>query len=502
MVNEYTSLNEIHRPAASQASGQIAFYYDGNGRNELYTCSPGNEPVQWSDGRVPTDAKWWIKWAPDGQSIYFHIDNKGDDKTDIHRLNADGTSEPIVKLEGQNLIQDTASDPTGLLFLSSSEGQLNLYYTTIKQDTVSQLTDHDTAVSNGVMGPNNELVAYSTRGRQDQRNLDTFITRLGGSSRHILAGKASSETKPISWGPNGEKLLLSDTSEGKVRPGVYDYQQNTVSWITMSGAPIRPVTLFPDGEKILLERKASTTVTPVIYDCTNNSFRNLEVPDGVSRFPYIGNEFIDSTTLLLLHTDSETPKRLIQYNLESDSYDILFEPSNKTFSPEAFTSATQHHVDSFDGTEIDCLFYNPAEGSTPLIVNPHGGPRTADRQAFDMETQYFTTQGYSVLKVNYRGSTGRGQEFRDELINDWGGAEQQDIAAATRHAMALNTVDEDRVAVFGGSYGGYSAYCQVLKYPELYDAGIAWMGMTDLEGLYEETMPNYRTEMLEYYSRH
>jgi len=65
--------------------------------------------------------------------------------------------------------------------------------------------------------------------------------------------------------------------------------------------------------------------------------------------------------------------------------------------------------------------------------------------------------------------------------------------------MALNTVDEDRVAVFGGSYGGYSAYCQVLKYPELYDAGIAWMGMTDLEGLYEETMPNYRTEMLEYY---
>ncbi|HMB50319.1 MAG TPA: prolyl oligopeptidase family serine peptidase, partial [Natronoarchaeum rubrum] len=58
-------------------------------------------------------------------------------------------------------------------------------------------------------------------------------------------------------------------------------------------------------------------------------------------------------------------------------------------------------------------------------------------------------------------------------------------------------IDEDRVAVFGGSYGGYSAYCQMTMYPELYDAGVAWIGLTDLDNMFENTMPHYRTELLE-----
>jgi len=103
-----------------------------------------------------------------------------------------------------------------------------------------------------------------------------------------------------------------------------------------------------------------------------------------------------------------------------------------------------------------------------------------------------------VLKVNYRGSTGRGRAFVEELYGDWGGAEQGDVAVGTEHVLDEHDfLDDERVVVFGGSYGGYSAYWQTVQYPELYAAGIAWIGLTDLERMFETTMPHFRTELME-----
>jgi dipeptidyl aminopeptidase/acylaminoacyl peptidase len=108
--------------------------------------------------------------------------------------------------------------------------------------------------------------------------------------------------------------------------------------------------------------------------------------------------------------------------------------------------------------------------------------------------------GFSVLQVNYRGSTGRGREFVERLIDDWGGAEQGDVATAAEHVLAeYDWLDDDRVVVFGGSYGGYSAYWQMIQYPDLYDAGVAWIGLTDLHDMFENTMPHFRTELMEKY---
>ena len=134
------------------------------------------------------------------------------------------------------------------------------------------------------------------------------------------------------------------------------------------------------------------------------------------------------------------------------------------------------------------------------MVNPHGGPRARDEKRFDLYTQVLAARGFSVLQVNYRGSTGRGREFVRALDGDWGGAEQGDIVTATEHVLGeYDWLDEDRIAVFGGSYGGYSAYWQLVQYPDLYDAGVAWIGLTDLVDQFENTMPHYRTELMEKY---
>jgi len=165
--------------------------------------------------------------------------------------------------------------------------------------------------------------------------------------------------------------------------------------------------------------------------------------------------------------------------------------------PETSAEAVDH--DPYEELEIGALLYDSGDRPSPLIVNPHGGPRARDQQSFDLYTQVLVSQGYSVLQVNYRGSTGRGREFVESLIDDWGGAEQGDVAIAAEHVAEYDWIDDDRVVVFGGSYGGYSAYWQMVQYPDLYDAGIAWIGLTDLEEMFETTMPHFRTELMEKY---
>ncbi|MFW5935533.1 MAG: alpha/beta hydrolase family protein, partial [Halolamina sp.] len=159
--------------------------------------------------------------------------------------------------------------------------------------------------------------------------------------------------------------------------------------------------------------------------------------------------------------------------------------------------------ESADGMEIGALLYDARDrpvGSedevTPGVVKVHGGPHGQSMQSFDLYAQFLVSQGYSVLLPNYRGSIGRGREFQQSILGDWGGAEQEDVAAGGHWLGDREFVDADRLAVFGGSYGGYSAYCQLTMHPEIWTTGVAWIGITDLELLYEESMPHFQA-MLE-----
>jgi dipeptidyl aminopeptidase/acylaminoacyl peptidase len=89
-------------------------------------------------------------------------------------------------------------------------------------------------------------------------------------------------------------------------------------------------------------------------------------------------------------------------------------------------------------------------------VMVHGGPHFRASKRFNLYVQFLVSRGYAVFQPNYRGSTGRGRSFEHAIHGDWGGMEQADVAAGGRWLMDRAWVDADRVAVFGGSYGGYS----------------------------------------------
>ncbi|MFW5955988.1 MAG: S9 family peptidase [Halorhabdus sp.] len=492
-------LPSFYHPVASPAGDRIAYYYDGTGQNELYVQDLATgDRRQISDGEVPRNARWPIRWRPDGQAIYFHRDEGGNEQNDIYELTLDGDLRSVVTLDGQTILTDVTDD--GRLYVASdADEQLNLYGHDPETDETTRYTSYDHAVGAALASPDGERLAFTVNETDDRHNEDVYVARADASDpRNLQLGETGSETTVADWFPDGQSLLVGDNAADVDRCGVYDLEAEEVTWYG-GEAVEEPVTVLPGGQRFLALRTRDAAVVPVVYDLDGEG-RELDLPEGVASVPRYGKgAIVDDDRVLVTHEAPGRRKGLFEYDRRTDERRTIVEPDYGEFEPDAFADAEFVTFESHDGLEIEALLYDGGKRPSPAVVKVHGGPLGQDQRDFDRYAQFLALEGYSVLEVNYRGSTGRGRAFERRLDMDWGGAEQGDVAAGTRWLADREWIDENRIAVFGGSYGGYSAYMQLLQYPELYACGVAWIGLTDLHAMYEESMPHYRTELLERY---
>ena len=116
----------------------------------------------------------------------------------------------------------------------------------------------------------------------------------------------------------------------------------------------------------------------------------------------------------------------------------------------------------------------------PMVVNPHGGPWARDNWGFNPEIQFLANRGYAVLQMNFRGSTGYGREFWESSFKQWGLTMQDDITDAVHWAIDKGIADKDRVAIYGGSYGGYATLAGLAFTPDLYKCGVDYVGVSNM----------------------
>ncbi len=127
--------------------------------------------------------------------------------------------------------------------------------------------------------------------------------------------------------------------------------------------------------------------------------------------------------------------------------------------------------------------YSPPPGEKPpLLVTCHGGPHDTASLELDLSIQYWTSRGIGVLDVNYGGSTGYGRDYRERLIGEWGVVDVDDCTNAARYMITRGDVDAERVAISGGSAGGYTALA-AMTFREVFKAGASYFGVSDLEAL-------------------
>lgn len=169
--------------------------------------------------------------------------------------------------------------------------------------------------------------------------------------------------------------------------------------------------------------------------------------------------------------------------------------------PDDLTEPELVHFPTFDGRDIPAWLYKPknlVDGMQyPVILSIHGGPEAQERPMYNYNGlyQYLTSRGFGVLAPNIRGSTGYGISYQKLIHRDWGGAELKDIEHAAQYLQSLEWVDSNRLAVFGGSFGGFATLSAVTRLPEYWAAAVDIVGPSNLVTFVKSVPPFWKPMM-------
>lgn len=132
----------------------------------------------------------------------------------------------------------------------------------------------------------------------------------------------------------------------------------------------------------------------------------------------------------------------------------------------------------------------------PVVINPHGGPWYRDSWGYNPEVQFLANRAYAVLQMNFRGSTGYGRKFWEASFKQWGKTMQDDISDGVKWLIQQGIADPKRIAIYGGSYGGYATLAGITFTPELYACAVDYVGVSNLF-TFMKTIPPYWKPLLE-----
>lgn len=200
----------------------------------------------------------------------------------------------------------------------------------------------------------------------------------------------------------------------------------------------------------------------------------------------------EKNTAVFLGGSPESSMAVIRLDLGTFTTEEIYPRSSAPMADSYISRPEPFHYPTGDGDLAFALFYppkNPDYRTTdrpPLLVTCHGGPTAAVSSALDLGIQFWTTRGFAVVDVNYRGSTGYGRAYRDRLRGQWGVRDVEDCIQAACFLVARGDVDDRRLAIRGASAGGYTALCAV-TFHRFFHAATSYYGVSDVEALKKDT---------------
>lgn len=300
------------------------------------------------------------------------------------------------------------------------------------------------------------------------------------------------DASPLGFSADGNQLYISKLSESK-RYAIYtfDVEKDQIGEVVLEHAlyDIAPsnrggTISAPDGRLIGVRYytdKAHTYWLDSDYAIIQQQIDSA-VPNSVNRILSISQ---DEQRLLVFASTSQNPGTYYLFDRTEHSL-AKFVDVMPWIDPSKMAPKRAFKIKARDGLVLRGYFTAPLGKkmkNLPLVVMVHGGPWARDMDGFDPQVQFLANRGYGVLQINYRGSTGYGSEFYEKGFREVGTGMQDDIEDATRWAIKSGIADPKRIAIMGGSFGGYSTLMGLIRSPDLYACGINIAGVTDWAGV-------------------
>lgn len=283
----------------------------------------------------------------------------------------------------------------------------------------------------------------------------------------------------VGWSPSGgpNQLAREDVASGR-RSALFE--DADASYAGLLAGPDRGL---PFGAFAAFGAAGKPEVR--LFDAAGDGARlyhlvSAQFPDELVQFIDFSD---DGDTLLFSVASDRDPGSYYLFDRRTMKADLLFS-AREEIDPDRMAPRRPVTFKARDGLVLHGFLTmpaHPAGSKPPLVLLPHGGPFDIDDDwFFDADAEFLASRGYAVLQVNYRGSGGRGPDFKQAGYREWGGKIQDDLVDGVRWAVAGGEVDGDRMCVYGASFGGYSALMLAAREPGLFKCAVGYAGVYDL----------------------
>ncbi len=428
------------------------------------------------EARQLTDVKQRLSdfvWSPDSKQLLLTMQEPDEPQAEEGKPPA--KPKPIV-LDRYNFKRDVAG------YLSAKHPS-RLYLFDIESKKVDTLTRDEYEESAAAWSPDGRWIAFVSRREPEadrKNNSDIWVTAAqAGSSPRKLTEFHGPDSAPV-WSPDSKQIAYIQGSEPKLSA----YNQPKLAILPIDGGEPKILTASLDrGVSSQRFTQDGSAIQFLIADDQSVYVGRVSVKGGpVEKISSAGLTFqglsgTNGCTAVLMATDATVHE---VYVLEGGAFRKLTSHNDALLAGLQLGPTEEVKYKTKDGAEVHGLLVKPADFKAgqkyPLLLRIHGGPNGQDQHALSFERQLFAAHGYLVLSINYRGSSGRGQEFQKTIFGDWGNKEVIDLLAGVDHVVGMGIVDADRIGVGGWSYGGILTDYLIASAPEKFKAAVSGAG--------------------------
>jgi dipeptidyl aminopeptidase/acylaminoacyl peptidase len=400
------------------------------------------------------------EWSPDSKRLAMVI---GDPDPDADPTPAEGAAKPKAP---KPIVIDRykyKQDGQGYL-LSSRHSYVYLFDITTKK--LDRLTSSKWDEASPSWSPDGARLAFASNhvddpDREPSSQIYVADAKPGTAEKAITPMTVRAARGKPEWSPDGKWLTFLESDEKKW--GAYNMDHAAVVASDGSAAPKRlaATEALDRGVSTLRFAKDGEGVTFIVADDRSAYPARAALDKGgvqrLLRQPGIINSWVSAADHSVAISGGDMKYNEV-YAVENNSLRQLTHQNDDLISHLELGETEEVSFTSKDGTEVHGLLTKPAGyvagTKVPFLLRIHGGPNGQDGHSFSTERQFFAANGYAVLAVNYRGSSGRGQKFSRAIAADWGHYEVDDLLAGVDHVIKMGIADPDRMGVGGWSYGG------------------------------------------------
>jgi dipeptidyl aminopeptidase/acylaminoacyl peptidase len=454
-----------------------------------------------------------VSWTPDSEAVIVQQDKNGNERVQLFRVDLQRPLDmaPLTQPDPNYYIRGGNLHPNGCWLVYGANFDLEtgeeIEPTWIYRHDVETGDRHVLAQPEKAgyispkLSPRGTHILYSRIDLHPAGRQVWLVDIEGQEDREILNFGPDVKTF-ASWFPDGKRVLVLAESETHRRVGLWELASGNLHWLLDDPARNIEDAFVPHGSDqiVVIELQQARTWASLLDVTTGHETRLPQISGNLIPLAPVGDDEWAG-----YYYSSRQPADVVRFSLADvrpETFVSLSRVWERTsLTPEDLVPAEDFRWQSVDGLEIQGWLYQPRQQANGTVVYVHGGPTAHSEDKINNQIQFFVRQGFSVLDPNYRGSTGFGLAFREAIkVDGWGGREQDDIRTGIEALIEAGIAEPGKVGITGTSYGGYSSWCAITRFPpEIVAASAPICGMTDLVVDYETTRPDlrpYSEEML------